>query len=567
MIRRLSTVAGMTILSLAAGWLVLESGSRGFLAFDQSILFDGGYRVYLGQVPFRDFYIPTGPVPFWMQAAFFALFSVSYETYLFHAAVVNALAALLACQWIRVLYPEARLHAYLGGAVTAVWFYPPFGTPWFEQTAFFFHLLASVLLYKGLRRELQSAVASLGGPGRHTLVLIVAAGFIAGLSFLSKQNAGLLSVACCLGVVLVGTPLSWNRRRLLAATFLAGLSASALLFGTWLYLFSHPGHFQEFFFEIPSAEGWRRLGDNWLVDFVSDELSVSSPNRAASLLAFIIAVGGLSSHLWHRYRNRAPLLGGTQILTATTIASLFLLQGMFIHLTVNQAENGFAFCGVMVALAMLLVEDLMRPLLRRPGNDPIVLRSAVVLRTSYFLLASVVAVTLIRQGWNVSWSRQVHDIFWRSRFDDEVIAQALYPVRWAIPTPAARRSGEQINAREIDDLTRFLGAVDGNFFIFPDYTILYGLTGKTPPQPLVWFHRGLTYPREQWAWLDHRLVRDLHQHAVDHVVLEEVSLDGTRKRLSDFPSLQRYIRSQFELIEKIGIFQIYRRKGAAKTDS
>jgi hypothetical protein len=37
---------------------------------DHSIVFDGGYRVYLGQVPYRDIYMPYLPGALWFQAPF-----------------------------------------------------------------------------------------------------------------------------------------------------------------------------------------------------------------------------------------------------------------------------------------------------------------------------------------------------------------------------------------------------------------------------------------------------------------------------------------------------------------
>lgn len=49
---------------------VFKSGERGFFAFDQSIVFDGGYRLTWGEVPYKDFLIPFGPVVFYLQAFF-----------------------------------------------------------------------------------------------------------------------------------------------------------------------------------------------------------------------------------------------------------------------------------------------------------------------------------------------------------------------------------------------------------------------------------------------------------------------------------------------------------------
>ena len=112
---------------------------------------------------------------------------------------------------------------------------------------------------------------------------------------------------------------------------------------------------------------------------------------------------------------------------------------------------------------------------------------------------------------------------------------------------------------DVDDLAAFLREGQRNFFIFPDYTVMYGLTGKVPPQPILWFHRGLTYSVAYSPALDHRIVRDLIRNEVELVVVERDSFRGTTQRLSHFPVLQKYIQSSFQPLREIGIFQIHRR--------
>src|SRR5262245_22332328 len=160
----------MAALSIA---LVFESGSRGFFPLDQSNVFEGGYRMLRGQVPYRDFLMPVGPLAFLIQVPFFALFGVNNYSHIAHAAVLNALAALLAVACVRRLFPESVAPGYLAGIATAAWFYPVFGTPAFDQTALFFHLAALTLLVVALDQD--------GTPAAP----IVTCGFCSGLAFFS----------------------------------------------------------------------------------------------------------------------------------------------------------------------------------------------------------------------------------------------------------------------------------------------------------------------------------------------------------------------------------------------
>lgn len=49
------------------------AGRIGIIFFDHSIVIDGAWRILHGQVPYRDFSVPYGPLLFYLQALFFAL--------------------------------------------------------------------------------------------------------------------------------------------------------------------------------------------------------------------------------------------------------------------------------------------------------------------------------------------------------------------------------------------------------------------------------------------------------------------------------------------------------------
>ncbi len=342
-------ILSLGALALVSVELVFESGSRGFLAFDQSILFDGGYRIFLGQIPYRDFFIPTGPVPFWIQGFFFQLFSVNYSAYLLHAAMANLLAVLSAYLWVRCIYPESFGYALLAASVTAFWFYPPLGTPWFEQTAFLFHFLASLLLFYGFGLAERKRV--------WTAVLVGASGWMTGLAFLSKQNAGLLSVAACIAVIVVAAPGGVRTRVRFLGSFLTGLAAVGLVFGAWLWRFSHPENFWTYFFVIPHEEGMRRIAGGTIHRLFLEEFSAAGANRAVVLACFLAAATALVIHARFRLVKRSGL-GEPGILAATTVVSLYLFQALFHQVTLNEPEVGFPFGGVILALGALLVRDL-----------------------------------------------------------------------------------------------------------------------------------------------------------------------------------------------------------------
>ena len=100
----------LSLLIAAAAYLFcFHVGQQGFFPMDQSIVFDGGWRILQGQVPYQDFDIPFGPVSLWLHAFFIKLLGATFFSYLFHAALINALACLLCIAIMVSILPNLAL--------------------------------------------------------------------------------------------------------------------------------------------------------------------------------------------------------------------------------------------------------------------------------------------------------------------------------------------------------------------------------------------------------------------------------------------------------------------------
>jgi hypothetical protein len=120
---------------------------------------------------------------------------------------------------------------------------------------------------------------------------------------------------------------------------------------------------------------------------------------------------------------------------------------------------------------------------------------------------------------------------------------------------------------DVERLTEFLSATNAKFFVFPDFTALYGFLGASSPQPLLWFHKGLTYPREYDERVDKWIVNSLKKNGTDTIILEEYSWFATSARLNDFPLLKKFISANFAKTGRIGIYLIYNKRIRAKSSS
>ncbi len=499
--------AGLAAILLGAALLTVLCGRRGFFAFDQSILFDAGQRVLHGQVPFRDFVLPFGPVAPWLQALGFRIFGADLAGYLATAAAADVAGAALAWWVVRTLVPGRPGPALLAGALTAIWLVPPSGTPWFDAFAYLLALVVVALLL---------AAGASGGGGRRAAAA-VAAGAVAVAVALTKPNAVVPLAAVCLP--LLAHPPGGRRRT--AVGFAGGAALAAAAFALWLSGAAEPRLFLAHAVEIPWAEGHRRLAGRALL--VAGRAVTGSGDRwIRAVLLGAMAVGGL--------RLARPDAGVRERRTALVLLGMGLGQNLFVATSNNQAAIAMGWTGVVLGLAFAL--------LPRSGRWA----------TATVALGALAIAGVAAGGLRIAWTRSVHD------------APAAVELPAFAPVSGRWRTAGTPSAEDLRALLALLRRDGGTFFVFPDWTVLYGLTGRTAPQPLPWFHPGVTYDPETVAPLDRRIASAVAE--VDRVVLERRSWLGTRRRLRDFPHLRRVLATCFAPERRFGLFVVLERTAA-----
>lgn len=145
---------------------------------DHAIAYETGLRLLAGQVLYRDFYVPQGPLTGLFLLPFLRVAPTGGLGYALASAVLNALAALAV--WFIVFKATAR-HAYalLSGLLTAVWFLPVMGGLYCDHLSYAVALLAF------------AGFVELGWSWKGTAT----AGILFALSYYAKQNIGLCSAA------------------------------------------------------------------------------------------------------------------------------------------------------------------------------------------------------------------------------------------------------------------------------------------------------------------------------------------------------------------------------------
>jgi hypothetical protein len=542
---RITSALGIGLFAFAFCWL---AGHRGVFLFDQSLVFDGGWRVLSGQVLHRDFTCPFGPTTLVLQAGFFWLTGVNWSSMVLPAALMNSLGALMAMRLVHVLTLGRSfawtLAAGLGFALT---FQAAVGTLWFEQTALFFCLAALAAAAEAPTRSRWVAALCYGGSG---LLLVVA--------LLAKQNAGGMFIPIVLGFTVLGELQSWRRAAWAVALVSLGAAAGLAVAGWWIWTIADPGLFLRHVIEIPAELGRERLSTVEIV-------------RAVNL--------GRVPYL-HYANLAAVLIGGFALLTgvlsgpsADVLAAFgraaFLAfglpywQNLFQASTLNEPSNMYSPTVLALALAFgMLPMVFSRWCLCQ--DDASSGAAALALREKVTRAMSAVGflfwfVAASHAGW-VAWTRRANGFGYPARFNRHVGIKGLERVVWGEPTLVGKTDASDVSADELEALVRTLEATGGaRFFVAGESTLLYGLLGSPSPGPLLFFVKGQTYLPDDVPEMRLRLHESLEQLQVRYVVREKSTFMGTKQNLEDFGVTEDWLRREFRIVRDFGHFQLYER--------
>ena len=166
----------VTILILFSLLINQYYGNKGIFPVDSLAHFDTGFRILLGEHPFKNYWIVSGPLLDYIQAIFFYVFGVNWQSYVLHASFVNAILTVATFLVIR----NFNLNIYFSfiySLLFSILAYPTSGTPFVDHHSAFFSLLGIYSLILGIKNEKKS----------HWFLIPIFFGF----AFLSKQTPSL----------------------------------------------------------------------------------------------------------------------------------------------------------------------------------------------------------------------------------------------------------------------------------------------------------------------------------------------------------------------------------------
>ena len=127
-------------------------GNKGIFPVDSFSHFDTGFRILLGEYPFKNYWVVSGPFIDYIQAIFFYFFGVNWQSYVLHASFVNALLTITTF-FVLINFKLNIYYSFIYSLLFSVLAYPTSGTPFVDHHSAFFSLLGIYSLILGIKSE------------------------------------------------------------------------------------------------------------------------------------------------------------------------------------------------------------------------------------------------------------------------------------------------------------------------------------------------------------------------------------------------------------------------------
>jgi len=169
------------IVALAFGWLWWGFYLRKMLYFrDYSIIWEGTFRLFQGQMPFRDFGLPMGPGALILPTAAFHLFGTSFQSLVIVQFLIATTSLILFLTLFNLIGIPKEVSAF-ATLLISLYFSSATQHPWYNTTAIFYELLSIVLLITYFRKH-------------QSLTILVCSYALAVMAVFTKQDFGALTV-------------------------------------------------------------------------------------------------------------------------------------------------------------------------------------------------------------------------------------------------------------------------------------------------------------------------------------------------------------------------------------
>ncbi len=496
--------------------------------FDMQIACSAALRVISGQVIYRDFAEPHGPVSDWVLAVFMLLTPTIGWAVVMASGMLNALVAWLTWRMVLLATPR-RDTAFQAALISSFWYTGIFGSYYHDHLAYAF-IFAGYLVFLSWRKH-------------WTREILVALFFV--LAFQTKQTVGVTGLAALTAILLLymrGRALrDAANYRIVLYFLLFQIVFFAILFlkadpqKYWIYSIQNPMSYSP---HDPDKDPRNLIGT--LLYPYKSYIQLSKTGMAWSIIIMLVY---WTYYRWYqRWRAEKQLADGSTNYTPSFIHGLMLLSSLWCSSLLGRDRPEIAFgLGAVLALAW----------------DQLPKHSVRILLTGLCCASSLVVLY------------NIHDL--KYGVDPYFNQTDLTPIK-------VRYSRDKFDAKGTEATVRYMQDKPGKMAVVSEGASLVPLAlRRAPYAPTSYLQNGLGVPlppvwRDAWQ---REFIRILDQEPVDYIlsVLPYNSTDQAESNVepsycrSDLPILGAHIARNYREVFRQGHFCVLKRLAADKSET
>ncbi len=558
-------------LAVASAGVVIWQNARLAVLWDLSYILENSYRISLGDVPYRDFPFPYAPLTFLTQAALIKLSGRQFFHHVIYCAVVAALGTLLTWRVLSNMLseiPHARaLALVLTLPLTILGVYAVFPHPFYDPDCTV-AILACLLLLQhwGLT------------PTSKMLGLVTGAALV--IPMFVKQNTGLafLSSVVSLLVLRLVTDI-WRRRPVRKyVPFFVGLTVTLAL----AVLLIH---------RTAGLENYVR----WTVKFAAERRTPAFGDMIGvyrdPLLKWWLALFLIGAFLLWRSRGRRMLIELSVIL----MSAPFVWSVVYLFLDTDSSERAERLIGLWPFLLIICLFSVLFTIRRRTGVDvvlPLIVIATVhgaflsqqlwgstyalwplfmilvatvvsaifslspdVSKLSLWLFACLLVISLLISGG--SYLRSHERLDYANLSDGDLTHSQLPELKGLSMRGSWIPDFEELVHYADKEIPR-----DDGILLLPGEDLFYYATGRRPRFPVLLFDHTVN------PFTPQQIVELALERNIQWLIVKN-ELQMEEEPLEHKDELMRLLLQDFESVESLDNYEIYKRKSASEdnTDS
>ena len=467
-----------TLLGFFSYYINFYYGSLGLFPLDSLSHFDTGFRILLGEYPFKDYWVISGPIIDYFQAIFFYFFGVSWNSYLAHTSFFNLLLTLFTYYFFLELKIN-NFYSFFYALFFSVLAYTTSGTPFVDHHSTFISLIAVYLVVLNFEKN-----------SKFFCIIIPILFFMA---FFSKQVPSSYIILACSISILVNIFL--EKKFEYIKYYIYGVLISLLIILTIGHLSGIT--LQNFLIQYiyyPQTMGSIRI----------DNLSFGFKNLFLDfkLIHFllIILIGIFAINLLKKKNNYIDIDFYRVLTVILTVLSLIFHQ----LITYNQI---FIFFFIPILAALLHIE-----IAKSNFNNTI------------FLLIIFIFTTFATQKYHFRFNegRKFHELSgvdFSKSIDAKAIDSKLKNLKWITPF-------EEDPASEIDIIIKakeYISNNKNNLMVITNYSFFSALSNKKLHSPIRWHvENGNSHPllqNEYYSFYKNFLIKKINDKNINEIII------------------------------------------------